>query len=115
MMQLIKAFKEANEYNGPAIIIAYTPCIAHGFKEGSATKQKLATQSGYFPIFRYNPETKVFNLDSKADFDLYEKYIEGEARYAMLKSVNPDKAKELLEASKKDAMERYAYYENLTK
>ncbi len=115
MMQLIKAFKEANEYNGPAIIIAYTPCIAHGFKEGSATKQKLATQSGYFPIFRYNPQTKVFNLDSKADFDLYEKYIEGEARYAMLKSVNPDKAKELLEASKKDAMERYAYYENLTK
>lgn len=57
----IKTLIEAEKYNGPSIIIAYAPCIAHGIKKGmkdSITEEKLATSSGYFPLMRYNPETK---------------------------------------------------------
>lgn len=118
MMQAIKAFTEAKAYNGPSIIIAYAPCIAQGIKKGmgsSIEEEKLATEAGYFPIFRYNPETKEFSLDSKADFSKYTEFLEGENRYASLSKVNPDKKFELYEKNLNNAKARYEYYESLKK
>ena len=115
--QALKALKEAENYHGPSIVIAYSSCIAHGIKGGlinSMEMEKIATQSGYFPIFRYNPETKEFNLDSKqVDFELYDEFLENQTRYNMLKLVNPKKAKELLKENKENAIERFRYYKDL--
>ena len=116
MMQTIKAFTEAKNYNGPSIIIAYAPCIAQGIKKGmsnSIEEEKKATESGYFPIFRYNPETKEFSLDSKADFSKYTEFLDGETRYSSLANVNPEAKLDLYEQNKENAMERYKYYESL--
>jgi len=118
MMQTIKAFTEAKNYNGPSIIIAYAPCIAQGIKKGmsnSIEEEKKATESGYFPIFRYNPETKEFSLDSKADFSKYTEFLDGETRYSSLANVNPEAKLDLYEQNKENAMERYKYYESLKK
>ncbi|MBP3920945.1 MAG: pyruvate:ferredoxin (flavodoxin) oxidoreductase [Bacilli bacterium] len=116
--QSIKAMKEANEYNGPAIIIAYTPCISHGIKggmENSVEMEKLATQSGYFLTFRRHPETG-FTLDSKnVDFNLYEDFLNRQTRYNMLKVINSERAQELLESNKKYSMLTYEYYCSLDK
>ena len=116
MNQTVKAFNEAVNYNGPSIIIAYAPCIAHGIIKGmenTVDEQKLATESGYFPLFRYNPETGKFKVDSKADFDKYYEFIGGEDRYRTLKQINPDLYKELLEDNKNNAIDRYNYYKEL--
>ena len=78
----------------------------------SIEEEKLATQSGYFPIFHYNPETQKFTLDSKADFDKYDDFINGEDRYRSLKNISKD-YKELLEENKETAKSRYKYYETL--
>ena len=114
--QVIKAFKEANEYNGPAIIIAYTPCISHGIKggmENSIEMEKLATKCGYFPTFRYHPEIG-FTLDSKnVDFELYDSFLNSQTRYAMLKAINNEKAERLLIENKDYAKRTYYYYESL--
>lgn len=118
MMQTIKAFTEAKTYNGPSIIIAYAPCIAQGIKKGmgnSIDEEKKATESGYFPIFRYNPETKEFSLDSKADFSKYKEFLDGETRYSSLSIVNKDQKLELYEKNQHNAEERYKYYESLKK
>ncbi len=110
----IKTFKEAVAYDGPSIIIAYAPCIAHGILKGlnSAEEQKLAVESGYFPLFRYNP-LKGFALDSEAKFDKYYEFIAGEDRYRTLKKINPEEYKELLEKNLENAKERYNYFLNL--
>jgi len=117
-MQTIKAFKEANEYNGPAIIIAYTPCISHGIKGGmerSIDMEKLATASGYFLTFRRHPENG-FTLDSKnIDFEKYDEFLNSQTRFNMLKTINPERADELLEANKDNAIRTYNYYEELSK
>ncbi len=113
-MQLIKAFNEANNYNGPAIIIAYAPCISHGIKGGminSIDMEKDAVKCGYFPIFRRNPETK-FSLDCNSDFNLYEEFLTKQTRYTMLDKVN-DEAKELLQLNKENAIKTYEYYKKL--
>ena len=114
--QVIKAMKEANEYNGPAIIIAYTPCISHGIKggmENSIEMEKLATKCGYFPTFRYHPESG-FTLDSKdVDFELYDSFLNSQTRYSMLKVVNNESAERLLIENKDNAKRTYNYYESL--
>ncbi len=114
MMQAIKAIDEANKHEGPSIIIAYAPCIAHGIKKGmgeSSNMESLATKCGYFPIFRYDGK---FTLDSKnADFDLYEEFLESQTRYTMLKTVNKEKAEEMLSLNKEAAIQRYEYYKSL--
>src|SRR5574344_1128189 len=87
----IKVMTEAVNHKGPSIIIAYSPCISHGIKGGlinSVDIEKLAATSGYFPIFHYNPDTKVFTLDMKADFDKYEDFLMTQTRYSMLKTIN---------------------------
>ena len=115
--QAIKVLMEANSYDGPAIVIAYSTCIAHGIKGGltnSLDIGKLATSSGYFPLIHYNPVDKVFSLDSKqVDFDLYEEFLEKQSRYNMLKVINEKKAKKLLEQNKNDAINLYQYYKIL--
>jgi pyruvate-ferredoxin/flavodoxin oxidoreductase len=118
MQQYIKAINEAESYDGPSLIIAYAPCIAHGIDgglENSVKEEKLAVECGYFPLFRYNPTEAKFYLDSKEpNFDLYEDFLNNETRYSMLKLVNSDKASELLEANKNDAMRRFNYYKKLS-
>ena len=116
MQQAIKAMNEAVNYDGPSIIIAYAPCIAHGIIKGmsnSIDEEKLATESGYFPIFRYNPTNKKFLMDSKADFSKYYEFISGEDRYRTLKQINPEKYNELLEENKTNAQSRFAYFTSL--
>ena len=106
----IKTLLEAEAYNGPSIIIAYAPCIAHGIKTGmkdSVSEEKLATSSGYFPLLRYNPETKKFTLDSGAEFDKLDELFAKENRYRS--------DKELLDKNKEDIKETYKSYEELSK
>ena len=117
MNQTIKTFKEAAKHDGPSLIIAYAPCINHGIKKGmskSIEEERLAVQCGYFPIFRYDGSNKSFELDFKdPDFDLYEKFLEGENRYTMIKTVSEKLAKDLLNKNKEFAKERFEYYKNL--
>ncbi len=117
--QVIKALKEAESYNGPSLIIAYSPCIAHNIKGGLVNSQrqaKLAVECGYWPLFRFNPTLvnegkNPFQLDSKEpNWDLYDEFLMSEGRYAQLKSTNKEHADELLEANKKDAQRRYRMY-----
>ncbi len=113
--QAIKVLKEAEQYNGPSIIVAYAPCIAQGIIKGmknSLQEEKDATNCGYFPIFHYNPESGEFHMDSKADFSKYYEFISGEDRYRSLKKISKD-YKEKLEKNKQHAEERYSYYKNL--
>lgn len=115
--QTIKALKEASLYDGPSIVIAYAPCIAHGITgglENSMELESLATHCGYFPLFRYNPVNQKFTLDSKnVDFDLYDEFLNRQTRYSMLKKINPEKANILLEENKNNAINRFNYYKSL--
>ncbi len=118
MMQVIKTLKEANDYNGPSIVIAYSPCISHGIKggmENSMDSGRLAVECGYFLTFRRHP-INGFTLDSKkVDFDKYEEFLNSQTRYSMLDKVNKEEAEELLNQNKQDAIEKYEYYSNLQK
>lgn len=120
--QFLKAIQEAESYNGPSIIIAYSPCINHGIKKGmskSQTEMKLATECGYWPIFRYNPLLEKegknpLQLDSKEPkWELYQDYLMGETRYMTLKKTNPDEASNLFEKNMWDAQRRWRQYKRL--
>ena len=116
MQHTINILKEAESYNGPSIVFAYSPCIAQGILSGmesSIQEEKKAVETGYYNLFHYNPETKDFKLDSKPDFSRYFEFIAGEDRYRMLKKINPDKYHELLEQNRINAIERYNYYVQL--
>jgi pyruvate-ferredoxin/flavodoxin oxidoreductase len=118
MMQVIKTLKEANDYNGPSIVIAYCPCISHGIKGGminSVNIEKLAVECGYFPTFRRHP-INGFTLDSKnVDFNKYEEFLNTQTRYSNLKKINKEEAEILLKENKENANERYNYYSSLEK
>ena len=116
MQHTIKILKEAENYNGPSIVLAYAPCISQGIltgMESTIQEEKKAVETGYYPLFHYNPDTKEFKLDAKADFSRYFEFIAGEDRYRMLKKINPDKYHELLEENRINAIERYNYYVGL--
>ena len=117
MNQAIKAINEANNHEGPSLIIAYAPCINHGLKGGmgnSLKEEELAVKCGYFPLFRYNSKTKEFHLDYKEpDFSLYGQFLANETRYKMISAVNLEHAKELLEDNLNNAKERFEYYKSL--
>lgn len=117
--QVMKAFLEAEAYDGPSIIIAYSPCIAHKIKGGLTNSQnqaKLATESGYWPTFRYDPRLEKegknpFKIDCKdPDWSKYELFLSNEARYAQLSDINPDHAKELLAGNLEEAKRRFQMY-----
>ena len=117
--QVIKAIREAEAYPGPSLIIAYSPCIAHQIKGGMINSQnqaKLATESGYWPTFRYDPRLvekgkNPFQIDCKEPkWELYEEFLSNETRYSQLQSINPEKADMLLEQNLNDAKARWAMY-----
>jgi pyruvate-ferredoxin/flavodoxin oxidoreductase len=101
--QLIKALVEAEAYDGPSLIIAYCPCINQGIMAGMGKAQeeeKLAVQSGYWPLYRYNPALKAegqnpFILDSKKPDGSLKEFLAGEIRYASLKRTFPEEAERL--------------------
>ena len=118
-IQTIHAFNEAEAYPGPSLIIAYSPCIAHGIDlKNNHKQQKLAVESGHWPLFRYNPENakkgiNPLHLDSKAPSIPYREFIETEIRFNMLWRTHPDVAEKLLEQSQQDVLHRYHFYEQL--
>ncbi|MCI5725683.1 MULTISPECIES: pyruvate:ferredoxin (flavodoxin) oxidoreductase [Fusobacterium] len=120
--QFINAVKEAEAHQGPSIIIAYSPCINHGIKKGmsqSQTEMKLATECGYWPIFRYNPSLEKLGknplkIDSREPkWEKYEEYLLGEVRFQTLTKSNPEEAKVLFELNKKEAQKRWRQYKRL--
>ncbi len=119
--QLMKAMKEAEAYKGPSIVIAYSPCIAHGIKAGMGKTQeqsKKAVEAGYWHLYRFNPELKEqgknpFVLDSKEPKASFKEFLMGEVRYASLMNTFPEVAEELYAKSQKEAEERYESYKRL--
>ena len=113
----MKALKEANDYQGPSLIIVYSSCIEHGIRKGmehSMENSYLATKCGYFLTFRYHPIKDEFILDSKdVDFSLYDEFLSGENRYANLKRIDKGHAADILNGQKEWAMKRYDYYKKL--
>lgn len=117
--QTVKAFLEAEAYDGPSLIIAYSHCLMHGYDlVHGLDQQKAAVASGYFPLFRYDPRLAAegkaaLQLDSKAPSVRLEKFREGEGRFSMLAQQNPEGAAELLELAQQDVMARWKMYEGL--
>ncbi|MGM9816355.1 MAG: pyruvate:ferredoxin (flavodoxin) oxidoreductase [Lepagella sp.] len=120
--QTLKAIREAEAYDGPSLVIAYAPCINHGIKKGmghSQQEEKLAVESGYWHLWRYNPELEAegknpFILDSKEpDWDKFDDFLKGEVRFASLFKLFPDQAAELFAACKENAQWRYGNYKRL--
>ncbi len=118
-MQTVKAFLEAERWNGPSLIIAYSHCIAHGYDlKFGLEQQKLAVQSGHWPLFRYNPALVAegknpFQLDSKAPAIALDKYIYNETRFTMLVRSRPEDARRLLADAQADVMNRWRLYEQM--
>ncbi len=117
--QTIRAFIEAEAYDGPSLILAYSHCIAHGFDlKYGLDQQKAAVASGYWPLFRYNPERVdqdliPFQLDSRPPKIELEEYIYREGRYKMLTQSHPDRADKLLKLAKEDVAELWETYNQL--
>ena len=115
---LVKVLKEAGEYNGPSLIIAYAPCINHGIVKGMAYAQqesKLAVDSGYWFLYRYDPRLKEegknpFILDSGEPSVPLREFLMGEVRYAALERTFPEEAKVLLARAEEMAKEKYLTY-----
>ena len=118
-LQTIRAFNEADEYDGPSIIIAYSHCINHGYDlRKGISQQKLAIDSGAWTLFRYNPKLKAEGknpliLDSKEPTADIGEYMYNEIRFKALRQINAERAAALLDIARKDAKERYAFYKYL--
>jgi pyruvate-ferredoxin/flavodoxin oxidoreductase len=119
--QTVKAFKEAEAYDGPSIIIAYSHCIAHGIDMTKATDaQKRAVKSGHWILFRFNPDLiaqgkRPFLLDSKPPSIPYEEYAYSENRFLALRKIDPERAAWLLKLAQEDVSMRYRMYEQMAK
>ena len=116
-MHTVKAFLEAEAYNGPSLIIAYSHCIAHGYDMANGMEQqKAAVNSGYWPLFRFNPDLVAqdknpFQLDSRAPSITLKEYIYNETRYTMLVKSNPEEARKLLELAQQDVASHWKLYD----
>jgi pyruvate-ferredoxin/flavodoxin oxidoreductase len=116
-MHTVKAFLEAEAYNGPSLIIAYSHCIAHGYDlVHGLDQQKAAVNSGYWPLFRYNPDLVAqgknpFQLDSRPPSAALKDFIYNETRYTMLAKSHPEHAKELLQLAQEDVESRWKLYD----
>ncbi|WP_251314286.1 pyruvate:ferredoxin (flavodoxin) oxidoreductase [Floricoccus penangensis] len=122
-MQTIKAFEEAERHNGPSLIIAYTPCISHGLRGGMSktlTEAKEAVDSGYWQLYRYNPDLEEkgknpLTLDfKKPNFDQMTDFMLQQVRFSSLKSLNPSKAELLFEKTKQDARRKFLRYARMS-
>ncbi len=118
-LQTIKAIQEAEAYDGPSLIMAYSHCIAHGINMSKGLEsQKAAVESGHWPLFRYNPDNvKVgknpLKLDSKAPKIRLEDYIYKENRYKMLTKAKPETAKHLLDFAQAEVLKNWKLYEQM--
>jgi pyruvate-ferredoxin/flavodoxin oxidoreductase len=116
-MHTVKAFLEAEAYDGPSLIIAYSHCIAHGYDLAfGMEQQKAAVSSGYWPLMRYNPELVAqgknpFQLDSRLPSTSFKDYAYKETRYTMLVKSNPEEAKRLLGLAEEDVVSRWRLYD----
>ncbi len=114
--QTLKAFHEAAAYNGPSLIMAYSPCIAHGIDMmQTQEEEKLAVESGYLPLYRYNPELiskgeKPFIWESKEPTFSFQEFLKRERRYTSLKATAPQDAERLFAEAEKDAKHRMEFY-----
>lgn len=122
-MQTIKAFEEAEKFPGPSLIIAYTPCITHGLFGGmkeSLREAKEAVASGYWSLYRYNPELVEKNktpmtLDfKKPDFSLMPEFMRKQVRFSSLEATHPQSAEKLFEKTVQDAKKRFYNYATMT-
>ncbi len=118
--QTVKAFIEAEAWEGPSLIIAYSHCIAHGInmRKGLDT-QKQAVQSGHFPLLRYNPALiaqgkNPLSIDSKPPTLPFEEYAYHQTRFKMLTKTQPEQAKALIVQAQRDAQQRYEFFRKLT-
>jgi pyruvate-ferredoxin/flavodoxin oxidoreductase len=117
--QMVKAFVEAESYDGPSLIIAYSHCIAHGVNMTTAySQQQAAVDSGHWPLYRYDPRRaesgkNPLNLDSKAPSIPFEKYAYNETRFKMLTQSKPERAAQLLEMAQGDVLRRWRLYEQM--
>jgi pyruvate-ferredoxin/flavodoxin oxidoreductase len=120
-LQTIRAFLEAEAYDGPSLIIAYSHCIAHGINMTKAMQnQKAAVESGHWPLYRYNPQLALegknpFKLESKPPKIKFQDYAYMEARYKMLTKSNPQAAKELMAKAEKDVQDRWKAHEEMAR
>ncbi|MBE7434514.1 MAG: pyruvate:ferredoxin (flavodoxin) oxidoreductase [Anaerolineales bacterium] len=117
--QTLKALLEAESYDGPSLVIAYSPCIAHGFDMARSLDQaKLAVQSGHWPIFRYDPRLALegknpLQIESKEPSIPFSQYAYNETRYKMLTQMNEERAEELMKEAQHDAKARWALYQQM--
>jgi pyruvate-ferredoxin/flavodoxin oxidoreductase len=120
-MQTLRAIREADAFDGPSLIIAYSHCIAHGYdmKDG-LTQQKLLVKSGLWPLYRYNPENtkkgkNPLKLDSKAPSIPISDFAYNEARFRVLTQNDESRAETLMKSAEKDAHARWNLYEQMAK
>ena len=117
--QAVKAFVEAESYDGPSLVLAYTHCIAHGINMSMGLEeQKKAVACGHWPLYRFDPRRtekgeNPLQLDSKEPTLSYEEYAYGENRFRRLKQSDPDRAARLMAQASEDAASRYALYQKL--
>jgi pyruvate-ferredoxin/flavodoxin oxidoreductase len=119
--QMLKAFLEADKYPGPSLIICYAPCINQGLKKGmgkSQEEEKLAVASGYWPLYRFNPELEKegknpFVLESKEPDGTIQTFLGGENRFASLEKTFPEESKKLRARIEKELDKRYTTYKNM--
>ena len=117
--QTLRAFLEADAYDGPSIIIAYSHCIAHGYDLiKGLEQQKLAVQSGFWPLYRFNPALSAqgknpLSIDSKEPTIPFEEYAYNETRYRMLLQSDEQRAEALMKLAKKDVQSRWALYQQM--
>lgn len=117
--QTLNAFLEADAYDGPSLIIAYSHCIAHGIDmRKGLEQQKLAVQSGFWPLYRYNPNSiaegkNPLTIDSKEPSIPLDQYIYNETRYRMLVQSDEQRAEDLLKLAQKDVRSRWEYYKQM--
>ncbi|MFP4634449.1 MAG: thiamine pyrophosphate-dependent enzyme, partial [Nitriliruptoraceae bacterium] len=118
-MQTVKAFREAEAWPGPSLLLAYSTCIAHGVDmRDSMTRMDLAVKTGYWPLLRFHPaaddDAQPLRLDSKAPSEPVESFLRTEGRFAVLERTDPERAATLRDLAQADVDERWRYYEQLS-
>jgi len=117
--QTVTALREAESYDGPALILAYSHCIAHGFPlHLGVEQQKLAVDTGYWPLFRFDPRLAAkgevaLRLDSGPPKTELSKFMANETRFGILKNVAPARAEELAVRAQANVRTHYALYQQL--
>jgi pyruvate-ferredoxin/flavodoxin oxidoreductase len=117
--QTLRALLEAEAYDGPSLVIAYSPCIAHGYDMAKSLQQtKLAVQSGHWPMYRYDPRLSdegknPLVIESRKPTIPISEYAYNETRYKMLTQMNEERAEELMRKAQEDAESRWTMYQQM--